>query len=475
MDENWALKEFDSAKLGDTRLNNRLSILADRFAKSPVSPINQACENWAETKAAYRFFKNDNVSYKEITKSHIETTTERCSEFSTVLAIQDTTYFNYTKHSETKGLGILTKNKGKYKDNNTVGLIMHSTLAVSTEGVPLGIIDQKIYSRAEQSKKKETLTKSEKEKLPIVEKESYRWLESLKNTHNKFNTKSSSNIVTVCDRESDIYDFFCVAKNLDSSVLVRANYNRKVNKKSNFSHITGEKLWSLLRSKKCKGVIKIQVPKQKNKPDRVATCEIKFCDYKLTAPNNHIDSNIQPKLKMYAIYVYEKECPADIEPIEWMLITNIPITKIEQAFEKIEWYCLRWRIETWHKIIKSGLKVEDCRLSDAERLFRYLAVMSIVAWRIFWITLVARVAPEVSCYLFLSDLEWKILFTKFKKNNEYPKNPPTTMQCVRWIAQLGGFLARKGDGDPGITHIWRGLKKFEDILEGVKIGMNICG
>ena len=156
-------------------------------------------------------------------------------------------------------------------------------------------------------------------------------------------------------------------------------------------------------------------------------------------------------------------------------LTNIPIQNIDQALEKIEWYCLRWRIETWHKIIKSGLKVEDCRLSTSERLIRYLAVMSIVAWRIFWITLVARVSPNVPCYLFLNDIEWKILFSKLNHGKNIPGHPPTVKQSVIWIAQLGGFLSRKGDNEPGITYIWRGLNKFSAILEGVELAKNIYG
>ena len=182
-----------------------------------------------------------------------------------------------------------------------------------------------------------------------------------------------------------------------------------------------------------------------------------------------------PDLKLYAVYISEVACPEGVEPIDWMLITNSPVENREQALEKAAWYCLRWRIETWHKVLKSGLQVEDCRLTTADRLIRYLAVMSVVAWRIFWVTLVGRIAPTASCQIFLKDFEWKILNAKFNKTQKRKNGAPTLEQASRWIAQLGGFLARKGDKQPGITYMWRGLKKFSAMLEGASLAREICG
>ena len=181
MNQNWTKEEFNLTALGDQRLNQRLVQLAERFSKSPESPINQACQNWAETKAAYRFFKNDTFSYQEILEGHIQTTKQRCKEYSTILAIQDTSYFNYSSHPKTKGLCPLSRKEGKnVKELLTLGLIMHSSLALSTDGLPLGILDQKIYSREPLTKEKKIIKqKSHNNALPIEEKESIRWLESL--------------------------------------------------------------------------------------------------------------------------------------------------------------------------------------------------------------------------------------------------------------------------------------------------------
>jgi hypothetical protein len=480
MGDSWVRDEFLSADLGDERLNRRLMTISERFAQSPVSPINQACDDWTETKAAYRFFRNDNVAYRDITKGHCIATKERCREYPTVLAIQDTTYFNYSQHPQTQGLCPLSRNKGKHRaDIVTLGLIMHSTFVVNTEGLPLGIADQKIYSRPRPAEPVDPTPKRYRNaKLPIEKKDSYRWLESLENTCANL-SDIQGRVVTICDREADMYDLFFCATQLNAPLVVRANYDRAVNKRARYSEITGEKLWPLLQSKKCAARIQVQIPKQEGHEARIASCEVKFSNFVMNVPINYCEGRLKKPvdLNLHAVHVAELNCPEKHEPIDWMLITNIPIENREEALEKVGWYCLRWRIETWHKVLKSGLQVEECRLSTAARLTRYLAVMSVVAWRIFWITLIARVAPQASSYMFLNELEWKILAAKFHKLAKSDKNQstPTLEQSVRWIAQLGGFLARKGDKQPGIMHVWRGMKKLAAMIEGAQLVREIYG
>jgi len=169
---------------------------------------------------------------------------------------------------------------------------------------------------------------------------------------------------------------------------------------------------------------------------------------------------------MYAIHVLESTPPAGEDPVEWMLLTTLPVTSFEEAYEKILWYCLRWRIEMYFKVLKSGFRVEDCRLNHAERLTRYLMVMSIVAWRLFMITLIARTDPDTPCSVFLASHEWQVLFRKTHKNQAPPEEPPRIGQVVTWIAKLGGFLARKSDGPPGTITLWRGWKRLTDLTEG---------
>lgn len=180
---------------------------------------------------------------------------------------------------------------------------------------------------------------------------------------------------------------------------------------------------------------------------------------------------------MHAVYAYEIKPPEQEEPVEWMLLTNLPVSNFQEALEKVRWYCLRWRIEMYFKVLKSGFKVEDCRLASADRLVRYLTVMSIVAWRLFMITLIARTDPQTPCTAFLSALEWKVLFRRVNKGTSLPENAPSMGEVVVWIARLGGFLARKSDGRPGTVTLWRGWKRLTDLTEGWGLAVSAmsCG
>jgi len=473
----WAKNEFETIDLGDDRLNQRLMKISQCLLDSPESPINKACGDWGETKAAYRFFNNDNVNYQDIIQAHTKMTATRYKQEDIVLAIQDTTYYNYTSHPETKGLGLLSRFKGKHKDDIlTKGICMHTTLGITPEGLPLGILDQDIYARKELSEEEMAIKKkSHNIALPIEEKESIRWLNSMKRTAAIFEGQNKQ-VVTIADREADIYDLFHLADRLNTHFLVRASQNRKINKTAIHSMESGEMLWDFMKKKKLKGTVQVDVPKKDEQPKRVATCGIKFEKINIL-PSRHYKGSKKGNLDLdiYAISILEKIPPKGVDKIEWMLYTNIPILIFEEAIEKLRWYCLRWRIEVYFKVIKSGFKVEDCRLEHANRLIRYLAVVSIVAWRVYWLTLVARTVPDASALLFLNDFDWKILFVKFNPHKKVPKRAPSMKQATTWIAQLGGFLARKGDGDPGITHIWRGLKKLADMTEGARLLQHTCG
>ena len=225
----------------DKRLKARLIKVADRLGSIPESPINQACNGWGEIKAAYRFFKNESVDAKDILATHSSRTATRASEFQTILAIQDTCYFSYTKHKKTTGLGVISKSPGKHiKMMTAVGVIMHTSFAVSTDGLPLGILDQKIFPRQVISEElAERRDRTHNTDVAIEDKESFRWLESLDNTtQNMIGT--TTKVVTVCDRECDFYEFFEKAKQLETSVLVRAKSNRTINKDDRWAN--GEKL-----------------------------------------------------------------------------------------------------------------------------------------------------------------------------------------------------------------------------------------
>ena len=473
----WANAEFYGINLGDKRLNERLVKITSQFISSTQSPINQACGDWAETKAAYRFFQNDNVDYKDIVGHHAQVTKNRFDNEDVILAIQDTTYFNYTGHLKTRGLGILSRFTGKYKkDIITSGLYMHSTMAINTDGLPLGLLDQKITARAVLPKEEiEIKKRSHNIALSIEEKESIRWLDSMRASASLFGDQNKR-VVTVADREADIYDLFLLAEELGTHYLIRASHNRKVNKSAVHSEISGEMLWDFMGKQKIEGEIQVKVPAKGDHPKRIATCTVKIGEVKVLPPRSFKGSKaINTELTLYSIQVEEINPPKGACKLDWVLHTNIPVHSYEDAIEKVKWYCLRWRIEVYFKVIKSGFNVEHCRLETADRLIRYLAIISIVAWRVYWLTLVSRTEVGGLPSEFLTEDEWKVLFVKFNPSSRIPKRPPSLRKVTMWIAQLGGFLARKGDGSPGITHIWRGLKKLADMMVGMRIYSHIYG
>jgi hypothetical protein len=473
-DAGWAAEEFAEVHLGDKRLDARLVKLCDRFSDSPESPINQACADWAETKAAYRFFQNENVEADEILAAHRRKTVQRAKAYETVLAVQDTSYFVYTSHMKTDGLGKMSLKKGKNVDKiYSKGLVMHTCLALTTQGLPLGLLDQNIFARKlrPEHQRRRKGGRYVQDVLPIEEKETYRWLQALITTEQAM---KDTRVVTVCDREADLYDFFKLSHQLDAAVLVRATQNRTVNRKSRYAEKGVSKLWDYMLQQDKTGSYTIQIPSRAKtkhaqaRQARSATVVVRFAPFRLNPPRNNPKHKTEPlpDIDMNAVYVLEPDPPLGKDPVEWMLLTSLPVRSFEEAYEKILWYCLRWRIEMYFKVLKSGFRVEACRLGHAERLARYLMVMSIVAWRLFMITLIARTDPDTPCTNFLAEHEWQVLFRKTHKNQTPPIRPPPAGDVVVWIAKLGGFLARKGDGPPGTITLWRGWKRLADLTEG---------
>lgn len=476
----WAAEELGQAKLGDERLTTRLVSLCNRFSQAPQSPINQACGGSAETKAAYRFFQNEDVAAADILEPHRRKTAERAKPHRTILALQDTTHLIYTNHPKTKGLGAITRTKGKNVEKVVShGLLMHTCLAVTTQGAPLGLLDLNIFARQPQSAERRRLP----DVTPIEEKESYRWLQSLEHAQS---VSGDTQVVTVCDREADMYDLFELSVREKSPVLVRACSDRGINKKKRYHEKDVVHLWDFMLNQPAAGTKTIEIPGRRStapskvRKARTAVLTIKFGSFVLNPPKDSIlyRTTQPPSLPMFAVYAYEATPPENEEErVEWMLLTNLPVTNFQEACEKIHWYCLRWRIEMYFKVLKSGFNVEDCRLATVDRLIRYLSVMSIVAWRILMLTLMARTEPELPCTELLSETEWRVLFHAVDKKSALPQSPPSIREAIIWIARLGGFLARKSDGMPGTVALWRGWKRLSDLTHGWLIAQQAtrCG
>lgn len=446
-DPSWAVEEFANVTLKDARLNQRCQELAGVLEQQPNVPINQACEDWADTKAAYRFVDNPKVSPEGILAPHSHRTAERMKAHPLVLAVQDTTFFNYTPHPQTDGLGEIGQKKQHQR-----GFGMHSTLAITPQGLPLGLLTQAFFTRP---MGEASHTPNAAQKLPIEEKESYRWIEAFEKTVAL--TPDTVKVVTVCDREADMYEMFILAKEQHAPLLVRASTNRRLAEEK-VKH-----LWAKVERQTQVGELTVEITSNQERQARQATVSVRFCQVTFKPPWRPKPNKLPP-MTLTAILVREDHPPVDIaEPIEWLLLTNTSVSNFEQAVQVVGWYCCRWQIEVYHKIIKSGCKVEDCRLQTARRLQNYIALMCVVAWRLHWLTYINRLTPDRPCTLILTTPEWQALYLRLHKTTAFPKKLPTVRQAIRWMAQLGGFLGRKSDGEPGITAIWRGWQRLQDM------------
>ena len=440
----WCEEEWAEIEIGDKRLNERAKEIATKMSSQPTMPLNQACEDWAETKAAYRLFENEKVTAKKIREPHQLKTKERMKIYELVLVPQDTSLLNYTSHEKTEGLGPIGTKSQKLK-----GLVSHNALAMTTEGMPLGVLSQEIWARTEAERE---MTKAEKQKRPIEEKESYKWIVGLRETA-KY-TPEGVQAISICDAEADIYDLFVEADKLEIGLLVRAAQNRLLMDNQDL------KLWQQVEQEKISGYLTVEVPARNGEPARKATVSVRFKQSVQPKPPPHLKDN---PIKLSAVLVQEIDPPPNVTPVIWRLLSDVVVISYADALERINWYCKRWQIEVYHKVLKSGCTVENCRLQTSDRLMPYLALSSIIAWRLFWMTHLNRQSPDIPCTAFLSEHEWRALYAVIHKTILLPKTVPTVRQAVHWIAQLGGFLARKHDNQPGPTVLWRGWHRLHDI------------
>lgn len=447
-ENHWMAAEVKNAAINDKRVVSRLVKTSVLLAERPHASIPEACGNWAETKATYRLFDNDKMSPEAIIMSHRLQTIERIKEHKIVLDLQDTTTLDYTHHPNVQGMGLCTTSE------NVKGVLVHSSLAVTTQGRPLGLLYEKFWTRDPEERGK----RHQRKDLPIEAKESFKWLEALE--HSLKDIPSDIMVVTVCDREADIYDFFYKAISEGKHLLIRATRDRKLSGEDKY-------LLSEVESSPIAGETVVNIPrdtKHKLKP-REARLSVQFCPVTINPPKHRKSDKTLTNLNLYAILVKEVNPPAGIDPMHWLLLTTLPVITIEEAVEKVGWYTQRWKIERYHLTLKSGCKVEELQLETLERLQNALAVYSIIAWRILSITYEARETPDSPCTVVLKDHEWKALCCMANKVPVPPKTPPTLKEAVLLIAKLGGFLARKRDGEPGVIVLWRGMSRLNDIAQ----------
>jgi hypothetical protein len=267
--------------------------------------------------------------------------------------------------------------------------------------------------------------------------------------------------VHIGDRESDIYELFCLAQELGTHFLVRSCVDRLAGDGTRtISAVMGEV--------PVQGRHRVEVRDSQGGLD-TAVVQLSYGSLRILPPIGK--QKRYPALTLTVLHARESDEPADRPRIDWRLVTDLPVTSNRAAVEKLRWYALRWKIEVFHKVLKSGCKAEDARLRTAERLAKLIAVFCILSWRIFWMTMLNRSAPDVTPELALTDIEVALLDRLVPDKAHTPPATRTLASCLTKIARLGGYLARAGDPPPGNTVMWRGPSRLTDITLGASLAL----
>ena len=419
----WVEEEFKSVDLGDKRLNQRLINTISAMADHPGMSIPAACKGWKETKGAYRLFEQD-MSWEDIAEPHWECTLQRAKAEKIVLCLQDTTELDFNGR-QTEGLGKLNYDSRR-------GMYLHPTVMVTPERLTLGVTDAWMWARNGQQPK-----------------ESKRWAEGFERLVKLKTHLPQTQLVYIGDREADLFDIYkqhsetpCV------DYLIRSQHNRLLN--------DGSKLKDKLDVAPVLGEIEFTLPKGRKRKSRQVRQALKSCCVVLKKDN----------IAVTALLAEEVSPPAGQKPVRWVLLTNRPINTLVEAEELIGWYLCRWEVELFFKVLKSGCQIEGSQLRCYKKLERILMIKMIIAWRIMYLMRLNGVAPEINCEAVFEPDEWRIIYVSTLREKP-PEETPTLGFMIRLVASHGGFLGRKGDGEPGVKSMWLGLEKCYDIVSSV--------
>ena len=444
----WIEAELGGANMGDARLTARLLQMTGLFYDKPTANIPQASGSTMAAKAAYRFLDNEKVEWRAILAPHYAATEERMREAPLVLVAQDTTTLNYSTHPHTRGLGPIGTDSEAVR-----GLMVHDTLAFTPQGMPLGLLDLQCWAREGIGHRH---TRHER---PIEEKESFKWVKSYQAVSTLAKRCRKTTLVVMADREADLHEVFAAKAKTPhgAELLIRAERSR--NRKVLDDDHSSDFLWTVLTQQPVLGLREYLDP-----PEREARRAPG--DPGGAHPAGHPEATraqCAPLAGRRVGRLARDQPPAEVEGLEWMLLTTVEVKHKADAFERLEWYAKRWGIEVYHRILKSGCRVEARQLENVRRLRNCLAIDLVVAWRIYHLTTLGRETPEVSCTVYFTPSEWQALTTFVNKTKTPPDLPPSLNEAVRLLGRLGGHLGRTGDGPPGTEVLWRGMARLADI------------
>ena len=459
----WAAQEFGNAPLGDRRLSQRLVASAAHLAAQPGRAFTAVSQSdVAAIKGYYRLIDRpafDAVTMETILAPHQGRTRQRMAKERQVLCIADGATLDYTGLAQCEGLGNTGANQTGACSR---GIKLHSTLAVNPEGVPLGIVDVRCRMPPDDAPK--TLPST-----PIAEKKSFDWILGLRSCMELAGQLPDTRITCVMDREADFFELFDEHRaNPCVDLLIRAHHNR--------STTTGKKLFDRLRASAVQGAMLVEVKQQSARPkrskqkarparrQRIARVELRYQQVTMPAPVHLRD---QDAVTLWVVHAQEKSAPEGVRPLEWCLLTSREVRTVNEAERCLADYALRWRIEDWHRVLKTGCRVEELAHQRVERLERAIAINLVIAWRLMVMTLLGREVPELPPEVLFSAMEIRVLVAwagRFRA-----KLPETLGDAVLLVARIGGYTNRKKDPPPGHELMWWGYQNLTLMRMGFEL------
>jgi hypothetical protein len=449
--------EFTNIRLGDHRREARLLRLAARLAESPGGSVREACQGWDETVAGYRLLHGGHADMQTLLESHRQGLVRRAIQSrGDLLLLQDTTELDYTTHKALRGSGPIS-------DQSRRGFFLHNRLVVDGEAaLVLGVASAHAWARRD-----DRHGVSERRKaLPIQEKESMRWLEGYDDACRLAEELPGRKVIMVADRECDIYELYARwQESPGADFIVRARYDRRLlDERDLLETLRGAPLLGSFELEVERRVQRVKVKKSKLirvRESRLAVMEVRAMPVRPRPP--HRKGVKLPQVEFRAVLVAEKNPPGGQEPVQWLLFSTLPVGSYEEAMRIVDAYTHRWLAEEFHRVLKSGCRIEALALREGNALLAAIALYMVVAWRILYLRDLSRSGAQIPGTRFFTEAEARAACLILKSGTG--NDPPTLGELTVMVAKMGGYAARKSDHPPGAQCLWRGLEKLRCYVE----------
>lgn len=454
----WVVEEMKTVDLHDKRLNARLCALLSQFSDRPTASIPASCGGHTEMTAAYRFCDNEKATFSKILQPHAVVTRQRIAAQSVALLVQDTTELDLTRPTQP------VHGAGPLDGGSRVGAMLHVLHGFTTDGTSLGTVYAEAWSRDEVSSG--SRTRGERAAIPIEEKESMRWIRTLRQAEATAADCPDTQCICLADSEADIYELLVAGQTELNRAhwIIRACQDRALAGESGLLHAYAVATSVLftntiqVRGRQAKVACETRGRRQ---PRESREAEVSIRAVRVTLHPPRRPDRTLPAVTVNVVLVREENPPPGDEPVEWLLLTDLPIDNEQQIRLVIEYYGMRWMIELFFRVLKQGCRIEERRFEQIDRLLTAVTVYLIVSWRTLYTCRLARSCPEISCEAVFHPAEWKAAW-KVVRREDPPTDPPALGLMVRLVAQLGGYVNQKSAGPPGPQTVWLGLQRVHD-------------